>query len=148
MLFLMKRLAGIGIKIKYHMLFLTARKTARRRCDSSVAIISNNQFNGKYYFPELLFIKESSVKNPKDMYETCNFSHTEPENFEEDWKLDVSVKASKEDIQMIEKKQTWELVDHPQVQKVTGVKRIIKTRFNLNTSRYTKRTHEIVKQTC
>lgn len=70
---LMKRLAGIGIKIKYHMLFLTARKTARRRCDSSVAIISNNQFNCKSYFPELLFIKESSVKNPKDMYETCIF---------------------------------------------------------------------------
>jgi hypothetical protein len=44
------------------------------------------------------------------------------------------VKASKEDIQMIEEKQTWELVDHPKVQEVTGVKWIIKTRFNLNTS--------------
>lgn len=116
---LMKRLAGIGIKIKYHMLFLTERKTARRRCDSSVAIISNNQFNCKSCFPKLLFIKESSVKNPKDMHETCNFSRTEPESFEEDRKLDVLVKASKEHIQMLEK-QTWELVDHPKVQEVIG----------------------------
>lgn len=65
-----------------------------------------------------------------DIYETCNFSGIEPESFEKAQKHEVWVKAMKDEIRMIEKNQTWELVDLPKDRDVIGVKWIFKTKFN------------------
>lgn len=65
-----------------------------------------------------------------DIYESCNFFHIELESFEEAEKQEVWVKAIKGAISMIEKNQTWELVDRPKNREVIGVKWIFKTKFN------------------
>lgn len=65
-----------------------------------------------------------------DIYETCNFSGIEPESFEKAQKHEVWVKAMKDEIRMIEKNLTWELVDLPKDRDVIGVKWIFKTKFN------------------
>ncbi|BBH07457.1 BURP domain-containing protein [Prunus dulcis] len=70
------------------------------------------------------------TRSLNDIYETCNFSGIEPESFEEAQKHEVWVKAMKDEIRMIEKNQTWELVDLPKDRDVIGVKWIFKTKFN------------------
>ena len=45
-----------------------------------------------------------------DIYQRCNFASVEPENYEEAIKHDVWKKAMEEEIQMIEKNNTWEFV--------------------------------------
>ncbi|KAL3534237.1 hypothetical protein ACH5RR_002698 [Cinchona calisaya] len=65
-----------------------------------------------------------------DIYARCNFCVLEPENFEEanaenDWR-----KAMEEEIQSIEKKNTWKLVDKPQNKEIIGVKWIYKAKLN------------------
>ncbi|KAL5731634.1 hypothetical protein ACHQM5_004343 [Ranunculus cassubicifolius] len=70
------------------------------------------------------------VRSLRDIYETCNFTTLEPESFEvasrrEEWK-----DAMKEEITMIEKNKTWELVERPKDKEVIGVKWVYKTKFN------------------
>ena len=54
----------------------------------------------------------------------------EPENFEEASKQEVWIKAMEEEIKMIEKNETWELVDIPKGKEVIGVKWVYKTKLN------------------
>ena len=48
-----------------------------------------------------------------DIYQRCNFVGVEPENYEEAIKHDVWKKATEEEIRMIEKNNTWQLVAIP-----------------------------------
>ncbi|CAA0815239.1 Uncharacterized mitochondrial protein AtMg00820 [Striga hermonthica] len=54
----------------------------------------------------------------------------EPESFEAAVKEKEWVKAMEEEIRMIEKNKTWELVDPPNNKEVIGVKCVYKTKLN------------------
>ena len=70
------------------------------------------------------------LKSLAEIYESCNFSVIEPQSFEEAGKHQNWVKAMLEEIQMIEKNNTWELVDRPKDREVIGVKWVYKTKLN------------------
>ena len=65
-----------------------------------------------------------------DIYATCNYCSIEQENFEEAFKQEAWRKVMNEEIQVIEKNQTWELVDKPKDKDVIGVKWIYKVKHN------------------
>ena len=54
----------------------------------------------------------------------------EPGSFEEASKQEVWVKATEEEIQIIEKNNTWELVNRPHGKDIIGVKWVYKTKLN------------------
>jgi len=54
----------------------------------------------------------------------------EPSNFQEASTEDVWIKAMNEEIPMIEKNQTWDLVDGPKGKDVIGLKWVYKTKLN------------------
>ena len=62
------------------------------------------------------------VKSLVDIYQTCNIAMLEPECYEKASKQKVWVKAMEEEIKMIEKNNTWELVDCPYGKDIIGVK--------------------------
>lgn len=65
-----------------------------------------------------------------DIYERCNVAVFEPAGYEEA-KMDQNwTNAMKEELTMIEKNQTWKLVERPQDRKVIGVKWIFRTKLN------------------
>ncbi|KAK2994058.1 hypothetical protein RJ640_010687 [Escallonia rubra] len=51
------------------------------------------------------------IRSLRDIYETGNFTVLEPESFEVAAKQDVWIKAIEEEIKMIEKNETWELIE-------------------------------------
>ncbi|XP_060208742.1 uncharacterized mitochondrial protein AtMg00820-like [Lycium barbarum] len=65
-----------------------------------------------------------------DIYQRCNFACMEPENYEEAIKHDVWKTAMVEEIRMIEKNNTWELVDVPKEREVVSLKWIYKIKLN------------------
>ena len=65
-----------------------------------------------------------------DIYQRCNFVGVEPENYEEAIKHDVWKKAMEEEIRMIEKNNTWELVAVPREREVVSLKWIYKIKLN------------------
>ncbi|KAL0294174.1 UNVERIFIED_CONTAM: Retrovirus-related Pol polyprotein from transposon RE1 [Sesamum angustifolium] len=69
-----------------------------------------------------------------DIYETCNFIMLEPENFETAVKHKVWVQAMEEEINMIEKNNTWELANRRKDKEVIGVKWIYKMKLNADGS--------------
>ncbi|XP_062100607.1 uncharacterized mitochondrial protein AtMg00820-like [Humulus lupulus] len=58
----------------------------------------------------------------------------EPESFEATLKQEVWRKYMNEEIKMIEKKETWELVDRSEDKDIIGVKWVYKTKLNLDGS--------------
>ena len=64
-----------------------------------------------------------------EIYESCNFAILEPESYEAAAKQEVWVKAMEEEMKMIEKNKTWELVDRPKDKDVIGVKWVYKTKL-------------------
>nr|UBX54621.1 transposon Pol polyprotein [Lupinus angustifolius] len=70
------------------------------------------------------------VRSLVDIYETCNLAIVEPGSFEEASRQEVWVKAMEEEIKMIEKNNTWELVDCPKDKDIIGVKWVHKTKLN------------------
>ncbi|RDX80760.1 hypothetical protein CR513_38653, partial [Mucuna pruriens] len=70
------------------------------------------------------------LRSLMDIYETCNMAMLEPECYEEASKKEVWVKAMEEEIKMIEKNNTWEIIDCPHGKYIIGVKYIYKTKFN------------------
>ena len=70
------------------------------------------------------------MRSLEDVYERCNFCVVEPENFEEAIKQEIWKKAMEEEIRVIEKNNTWELVERPKEKEVIGVKWIYKTKLN------------------
>ena len=74
------------------------------------------------------------IRNLSEVYASCNFCVVEPENFEEAIKEEAWKKTMEEEIYVIEKNKTWELVEKPQNKEVIGVKWIFKTKLNLDGS--------------
>ena len=70
------------------------------------------------------------TKMLSDIYQRCNFAGVEPENYEEAIKHDVWKKAMEEEIRMIEKNNTWELVAIPREREVVSLKWIYKIKLN------------------
>jgi hypothetical protein len=53
----------------------------------------------------------SKMRSLIDIYESCNFTVVKPKSYKATSKEEVWVKAMKEEIKMIEKNKTWELMD-------------------------------------
>ncbi|RVW87111.1 Retrovirus-related Pol polyprotein from transposon TNT 1-94 [Vitis vinifera] len=66
--------------------------------------------------------------------ESIKMQLPEPAEFEEAEKDDKWIEAMKEELRMIEKNDTWELVDRPQHRKVIGVKWVYRTKLNADGS--------------
>ncbi|KAI5328618.1 hypothetical protein L3X38_028015 [Prunus dulcis] len=71
-------------------------------------------------------------KSIVEVYARCNLCIIEPETFEEAVKDKAWQKAMENEIEMIEKNKTWELVDRPTDKPVISVKWIYKTKLNLD----------------
>ncbi|KAI5336252.1 hypothetical protein L3X38_015519 [Prunus dulcis] len=74
------------------------------------------------------------VRDITEIYARCNMSIIEPENFAEASKDKAWQKAMEIEMEMIEKNETWELVDRPSDKPVIGVKWVCKTKLNLDGS--------------
>ncbi|CAL8167156.1 unnamed protein product [Prunus armeniaca] len=73
-------------------------------------------------------------KSIVEIYERCNLCIIEPETFEEAVKDESWQKAMENEIAMIEKNNTWELVNRPADKPVIDVKWVYKTKLNLDGS--------------
>ncbi|CAL2258980.1 unnamed protein product [Prunus armeniaca] len=73
-------------------------------------------------------------KSIAKIYERCNLCIIEPETFEEAVKDESWQKAMENEIAMIEKNNTWELVNRPADKPVIDVKWVYKTKLNLDGS--------------
>ncbi|KAI5344133.1 hypothetical protein L3X38_012010 [Prunus dulcis] len=69
-----------------------------------------------------------------DILAQCNLCTMKPEKFEEAVKDESWMKAMKDELNMIEKNDTWELVDRSMDKPVIGVKWVFKTKLNLDGS--------------
>nr|KYP72431.1 hypothetical protein KK1_005020 [Cajanus cajan] len=66
-----------------------------------------------------------------NIYERCNISVCEPVDYEEAKKSPNWMVAMKEELSMIEKNQTWILMEKPQGKKVIGFKWVYRTKLNV-----------------
>ncbi|KAM2263641.1 hypothetical protein ACFXTI_039901 [Malus domestica] len=73
-------------------------------------------------------------RNIAEIYEKCNMCVIEPECFEEAAKDESWQKTMEDEISMIEKNHTWDLVDRPFDKPIIGVKWVYKTKLNLDGS--------------
>ena len=62
------------------------------------------------------------MRSLNDVYASFNFCIVEPESFEDAIKEEAWKKAMEEEIYVIEKNKTWELVERPKDKDVIGVK--------------------------
>nr|AAL58228.1 putative gag-pol polyprotein [Oryza sativa Japonica Group]ABF96256.1 retrotransposon protein, putative, unclassified [Oryza sativa Japonica Group] len=67
-------------------------------------------------------LESTSQQRGSEQHEFCNYSVVEPQSFQEAEKHDNWIKAMEDEIHMIEKNNTWELVDRPRDREVIGVK--------------------------
>ena len=74
------------------------------------------------------------LRSLDEIYATCNYCVVEPETYEEAEKDKAWKKAIKEELEMIEKNDTWELVNQPSDKPVIGVKLVYKVKLNLDGS--------------
>ncbi|KAI5349042.1 hypothetical protein L3X38_001929 [Prunus dulcis] len=74
------------------------------------------------------------LRDITEIYARCNMSIIEPENFAEASKDKAWKKAMEAEMDMIEKNETWKLVDRPSDKPVIGVKWVYKTKLNLDGS--------------
>nr|ABA95820.1 retrotransposon protein, putative, unclassified [Oryza sativa Japonica Group] len=79
-------------------------------------------------------LESTSQQRGSEQHEFCNYSVVEPQSFQEAEKHDNWIKAMEDEIHMIEKNNTWELVDRPRDREVIGVKWVYKTKLNLDGS--------------
>ena len=78
-------------------------------------------------------IDEPPVRGTRSLaniYHTCNVAVVEPASFDEAVKAEGWQKAMKEELSMIEKNKTWQLVARPKNKKVIGVKWVYRTKLN------------------
>ncbi|KAM1557807.1 hypothetical protein ACFX10_041195 [Malus domestica] len=74
------------------------------------------------------------LRSLDEIYVICNYCVVEPEAYDEAEKDKVWKKAMKEELEMIEKNDTWELVNRPSDKHVIGVKCVYKVKLNLDGS--------------
>ena len=67
-----------------------------------------------------------------DIYQSCNFVVSEPENFEEAEKHEVWQQAIEEEMHMIEKNKTRKFIDKLEGREIIRLKWIYKTKLNQN----------------
>jgi len=82
-------------------------------------------------------IDEAPVRGTKlltNIYQSCNVAVLEPAEFEEAKNDRKWINAMKEELRMIEKNQTWELVDMPKHKKPSGVKWVYRTKLNADST--------------
>ena len=72
------------------------------------------------------------IRTLEDIYARCNLSMVEPENYTEAAGDRAWQDAMKAELDMIEKNNTWELVDRPTSKPVIGVKWVYKIKQNLD----------------
>ena len=72
------------------------------------------------------------IRTLADIYARCHMSLTEPETYTEAAGNVAWQDAMKAELEMIEKNDTWELVDRPSNKPVIGVKWVYKTKLNLD----------------
>ncbi|CAL5368182.1 unnamed protein product [Camellia sinensis] len=70
------------------------------------------------------------TKSLSDIYQRCNVAVMEPAGYEEAATDQKWIAAMKEELKMIKKNQTWELVDRPKHKKAIGVKWVYRTKLN------------------
>ncbi|KAI5323581.1 hypothetical protein L3X38_032653 [Prunus dulcis] len=75
-----------------------------------------------------------TLRKMDDVLAQCNLCIMEPEKFDEAVKDESWIKVMKDELSMIEKNATWELVDRPTEKPVIGVKWVFKTKLNLDGS--------------
>ena len=78
-------------------------------------------------------IDEAPIRGTKlftNIYQSCNVAVLEPAEFEEAKNDPKLIDAMNEELRMIEKNQTWELVDMPEHKKPIGVKWVYRTKLN------------------
>ncbi|GKV39615.1 hypothetical protein SLEP1_g47362 [Rubroshorea leprosula] len=68
----------------------------------------------------------------EDIYSRCNLSTIEPSNFYEATNSDAWRAAMEEELKMIEKNDSWTLVDRPKNKNIIGVKWIYRVKMNPN----------------
>ncbi|CAL2234863.1 unnamed protein product [Prunus armeniaca] len=73
-------------------------------------------------------------RNLSEIYVRCHSCIVEPENFDEAAQDEAWKKAMENEMNMIEKNQTWELVNRPFNKPIIGVKWVYKTKLNLDGS--------------
>ena len=70
------------------------------------------------------------VRSLSDIYQRCNVAIMEPAGYEEAATDKKWIDAMKEELNMIEKNQTWKLVDKPNHKKAIGIKWVYRTKLN------------------
>lgn len=88
----------------------------------------------QYFDEDIDDVPVRGIRSLSDVYERNNVAVFEPAEFEEAEKDDKWIEAMKEELRMIEKNDTWELVDRPQHRKVIGVKWVYRTKLNADGS--------------
>jgi hypothetical protein len=74
------------------------------------------------------------TRSIEEIYQRSNVAVCEPDNYEEAQQNPSWQKAMEEEIFMIEKNKTWELVDRPEDKNIIGVKWIFRTKLNADSS--------------
>ena len=74
------------------------------------------------------------TRSIEEIYQRSNVVVCEPDNYEEAQQNPSWQKAMEEEIFMIEKNKTWELVDRPGDKNIIGVKWIFRTKLNADSS--------------
>ncbi|KAM1017141.1 hypothetical protein ACFX13_047468 [Malus domestica] len=72
------------------------------------------------------------LRSLDEIYATCNYCVVEPETYEVAEKDKAWKKAMKEELEMIENNDTWELVNRLSDKPVIGVKWVYKVKLNLD----------------
>ncbi|KAM1079184.1 hypothetical protein ACFX2B_013776 [Malus domestica] len=103
----------------------TSQQEGQQSSNSNSSVQSSNSSSG------LTPIKMRSLE---EIYAACNFCVIEPETFEEAESDKAWQIAMEDEISMIEKNETWILVDRPSDKPVIGVRWVYKTKLNLDGS--------------
>ncbi|KAJ4707148.1 Retrovirus-related Pol polyprotein from transposon TNT 1-94 [Melia azedarach] len=80
-----------------------------------------------------------------DVYARCNVAVIDPSNFSEASNYEEWNVAMRDEIVVIEKNKTWELVDRPLHKQVVGVKWVYRTKFNADGSIHKHKARLVVK---
>ena len=90
----------------------------------------------------------TKIRMLSDIYQSCNVALIEPAGYEEAAADQHWMAAMKEELMMIEKNQTWLLVNRPAHKKAIGVKLVYRTKFNADDSINKHKARLVVKGCC
>jgi hypothetical protein len=85
------------------------------------------------------------LKTLEDVYVSCHMCIIEPENYQEAFEDKAWQEAMKEELEVIKKNNTWELVERPIDKLVIGVKWVYKTKLHLDETIQKHKAHLVAK---